>query len=75
MPVDVLLEEAADRLGPTALAHGIPLQVRPDVRRSRWCVRPGQIVSALTNLLDNAVKYSEQGEPVDGRHRARRRLT
>jgi two-component system sensor histidine kinase SenX3 len=62
--IRVLLDEAADRLIPMALAHGIPLrttEVDPDavmVCDSR------QLVSAITNLLDNAVKYSEPGGEV-----------
>jgi two-component system sensor histidine kinase SenX3 len=62
--IHMLLDEAADRLIPMALAHGIPLrttEVDPDavmVCDSR------QLVSAITNLLDNAVKYSEPGGEV-----------
>jgi two-component system sensor histidine kinase SenX3 len=62
--IRLLLDEAADRLTPMALAHGIPLrttEVDPDavmVCDSR------QLVSAITNLLDNAVKYSEPGGEV-----------
>ena len=59
----MLLDEAADRLAPTALAHGIPMRVLPVSDELMVRCDPGQIVSALTNLLDNAVKYSDHGRP------------
>src|SRR5262249_37075867 len=65
VPLRVLLSEAADRLGPTALAHGIPIEIHdipPDLALS---CDPVQIVSAVTNLLDNSVKYSEPGQRVE----------
>ncbi len=64
-PVHVLVEEAVERLGPAALAGGIPLRaeaIDPDLLVS---CDPTQLVSAMTNLLDNAVKYSEQGQAVE----------
>ena len=70
--VRILVDEAADRLGPMALAAGIPLRtVDVDVDFVVFC-DPVQIISAITNLLDNAVKYSEPGASVDlGVERAR----
>jgi len=75
VPIRVLLDEAADRLAPTALAHGIPMQVVPISDDLMVRCDPGQIVSALTNLLDNAVKYSDQGATVElGADRDRERV-
>jgi two-component system, OmpR family, sensor histidine kinase SenX3 len=62
--IHVLLEEAADRLGPMALAHGIPLRVEVDDRDAVMTCDSRQLLSAITNLLDNAVKYSEPGNTV-----------
>jgi two-component system sensor histidine kinase SenX3 len=64
VPVAALVEEAIERVRPAASAVVIPLRVAaipPDLAVE--CDRT-QVVSALTNLLDNAVKYSEAGSPV-----------
>ena len=64
-PVRVLVEEAVERLGPLALAGGIPLRTEPIDAELVVSCDPTQLVSAVTNLLDNAVKYSEQGQEVE----------
>jgi two-component system sensor histidine kinase SenX3 len=61
----VLLDEATDRLAPMALAHGIPLRVDDVPEDLVVECDPGQIISAVTNLLDNAVKYSDLGQLVE----------
>jgi two-component system sensor histidine kinase SenX3 len=65
VPVSGLLHEAAERVHAAAETVGIPLRIS-DVPDSLFvtCDR-GQLVSAITNLLDNAVKYSEAGAPVE----------
>ncbi|HEX6311472.1 MAG TPA: ATP-binding protein [Acidimicrobiia bacterium] len=65
VPVSGLLHEAAERVHAAAETVGIPLRVA-EVPDSLFvtCDR-GQVVSAITNLLDNALKYSEAGEPVE----------
>jgi two-component system sensor histidine kinase SenX3 len=65
-PVDVegLLASAAERVAPVAAQHEVAVDVRP--------VPPGlsvpgdaaQLTSAVANLLDNAVKYSDAGSAV-----------
>jgi two-component system sensor histidine kinase SenX3 len=65
LAVDVLIDEAADRLRPSAMMAGIGLEVvhgAPDARID--CDRR-QVVGALVNLLDNAVKYSETGKEIE----------
>jgi two-component system sensor histidine kinase SenX3 len=61
----VLLDEVADRLAPMALAHGIPLHVADVPEALVLECDPAQIISAVTNLLDNAVKYSDLGQRVE----------
>jgi two-component system sensor histidine kinase SenX3 len=65
VPLPGLLHEAAERVHAAAETVGIPLRVA-DVPDDLivTCDR-GQVVSAITNLLDNALKYSELGQPVE----------
>jgi two-component system sensor histidine kinase SenX3 len=64
VPLEVLVEDAADQLRPAAAAAGINLQVHPGVTGALVSCDRRQMVSAIANLIDNAVKYSEQGSPV-----------
>ncbi len=65
--VHLVLEEAADRIRPAAELREIAIRVR-DVspRVTAWGDRR-QLVSAVANLLDNAVKYSSPGSTVEVR--------
>ncbi len=63
-PARVLVEQAIERLGPLALARQIPLRVEPIADELVVVCDATQLVGAITNLLDNAVKYSEQGQEV-----------
>jgi two-component system sensor histidine kinase SenX3 len=60
IPIRTLVDEAVDRLRPAALMAGLALEVEHHTDAALLCDRR-QVVSALSNLLDNAVKYTEQG--------------
>jgi len=64
LSVDALVDEAVDRLRPSAMVSGIGLQVHHASSSGRVESDRRQIVSAIVNLLDNAVKYSEPGSVV-----------
>jgi two-component system sensor histidine kinase SenX3 len=65
--VHLVLEEAADRIRPAAELSEIGIRVREvSTRVSAWGDRR-QLVSAVANLLDNAVKYSSPGSTVEVR--------
>jgi len=65
VPVHVVLHEAAERVRGAADAAGIPLSVPPVATDLVVYGDRSQLVSAVANLLDNAVKYSERGDPVE----------
>jgi two-component system sensor histidine kinase SenX3 len=65
VPVRVALDEAVERVRSMALARGIPLRVGDVSGDLAINCDPTQVVSAVTNLLDNAIKYSEDGQPVE----------
>jgi len=65
--VHLVLEEAADRIRPAAELSDIAIRVvEVSTRVSAWGDRR-QLVSAVANLLDNAVKYSSPGSSVEVR--------
>ncbi len=65
VPVHLVLEEAADRLRPAAEQRDIVLRVDEVSTRVRALGDRRQLVSAVANLLDNAIKYSEPSSSVD----------
>jgi two-component system sensor histidine kinase SenX3 len=65
MPIDGLLNEAVDRMRPAATVAGIDLRVDGPVPNVQVACDRRQVVMALTNLVDNAIKYSERGTVVD----------
>ena len=65
VPVHVVLHEAAERVRGAAEAADIPLTVPPVATDLVVSGDQAQLVSAVTNLLDNAVKYSEPRQPVE----------
>jgi two-component system sensor histidine kinase SenX3 len=65
MPLDSLVNEAVDRVRPAAIVAGIDLRVHDDAPNAMVACDRRQVVSAITNLVDNAIKYSEPGSAVD----------
>jgi two-component system sensor histidine kinase SenX3 len=61
----VLVEEATERVRALALARSIPLRVEEIPEDLVISCDPVQVVGAITNLLDNAVKYSDAGQVVE----------
>jgi two-component system sensor histidine kinase SenX3 len=64
VPVSVLLEDALDRVGAAADGARIDVDVHDDAVGAIVACDRRQLVSAIANLLDNAVKYSEPGSGV-----------
>jgi two-component system, OmpR family, sensor histidine kinase SenX3 len=58
------VQDAADRVRPAAEQRGIEIDVESAPTRLSVVGDRRQLVSAVTNLLDNAVKYSEPGSTV-----------
>jgi len=65
VPLRVLLDEALERVRPLALARGIPVREALPTDDLLVACDAKQVVSAVTNLLDNAVKYSDEGASVE----------
>lgn len=68
--VDTLVEEAVDRIRPLAEHRGIAVARQGESGPMSVVGDRRQLVSALHNLLDNAVKYSDTGSSVQVRARA-----
>lgn len=69
LPATVFMDEAVERVRAAAERRGIPLRVTAPPRELTVQGERRQLVSAVANLLDNAVKYSEAGGPVELRAR------
>jgi two-component system sensor histidine kinase SenX3 len=67
VPVHLVLAEAVERMRPAAEQQGIEIRVAEPRRSLTLLGDRRQIVSALYNLLDNAVKYSDAGSIVEVR--------
>jgi two-component system, OmpR family, sensor histidine kinase SenX3 len=63
--VDMLMADAAERMASTAEAAGTPIELTEPAGDILVACDRRQVTSALFNLLDNAVKYSEEGGKVD----------
>jgi two-component system sensor histidine kinase SenX3 len=61
--------DATDRVRPAAEQRGIEIRVEAPPARLTVVGDRRQLVSAVTNLLDNAVKYSEPGSTIEARAR------
>jgi two-component system, OmpR family, sensor histidine kinase SenX3 len=64
VPISVLVAEAVEAVRPAAAAAGIPLEIEGALPEAAIPCDRRQVVSALTNLLDNAIKYSESPNAV-----------
>jgi two-component system sensor histidine kinase SenX3 len=67
VPVQQIVAEAVVRLQPAAEQAGIELDVAEPHPRLALLGDRRQLVSALANLIDNAVKYSDAGSVVEVR--------
>src|SRR5205085_3179217 len=67
VPVHLVVAEAVERMRPAAEQQGIDVHVAEARRNITMLGDRRQLVSAIYNLLDNAVKYSESGSTVDVR--------
>ncbi|MGH9002448.1 MAG: sensor histidine kinase [Acidimicrobiia bacterium] len=65
VPVALLMVEAAERMAGSAEAAGIPIELAEPAEDIVVSCDRRQVTSALFNLLDNAVKYSEEGGKVE----------
>jgi two-component system sensor histidine kinase SenX3 len=62
IPVDDVLRDACERARPLTASHAI--EVRPAGAGADLVGNPRQLASALGNLVENAVKYSDAGSTV-----------
>ena len=69
VPVREVLAEAADRIRPAAELRGVPILVEEPSARLSVVGDRRQLVSAVVNLLDNAVKFSDPDESIEVRAR------
>ncbi len=69
VPVHLFVAEAAERVRPGAEARGIEIRVEEAAQRLNVLGDRRQLVSAVYNLLENAVKYSDEGSSVEVRAR------
>ena len=64
VPIAMLVDQAVERARAGAEAMGVPVETAAVPRTLAAVCDRRQVVSALTNLVDNAVKYSEPGARV-----------
>ena len=65
VPIHQVIAEAVERIQPAAEQAGITIEVSEPDRRMAIQGDRRQVTSALSNLLDNAVKYSDRGSQVE----------
>jgi len=70
VPVHVAVAQAVERIRPVAEHRGITIDVSEAPRRLSVVGDRRQLVSAIHNLLENAVKYSDDRSTVEVRVRA-----
>jgi two-component system sensor histidine kinase SenX3 len=67
VPVHLVIAEAVERMRPAAEQQGVDVHVAEARRNITILGDRRQLVSAIYNLLDNAVKYSDAGSAVEVR--------
>jgi two-component system sensor histidine kinase SenX3 len=70
LPIHTVVAQAVERIRPVAEHRGITIDVSEGPRRLTVVGDRRQLVSAVHNLLDNAVKYSDDDSVVEVRIRA-----
>jgi two-component system sensor histidine kinase SenX3 len=65
IPVSLLVAEAVEDVQAAAAVAGVPVRVVPNAVDVELTCDHRQLRAALVNLLDNAVKYSGPGQPVE----------
>jgi len=65
LPIHTVVAQAVERMRPVAELRGITIEVSEGPRRLGVIGDRRQLVSAVHNLLDNAVKYSDDDSVVD----------
>ena len=65
VPVNLVVAEAVERIRPAAEYRGTPIEVAEAPKSATVLGDRRQLVSAVHNLLDNATKYSEPGQPIE----------
>lgn len=60
-----VVAQAVARCRPTCDSHGVAVRVSTSVESATVPGDEGQLVSAVANLIENAAKYSESGDPVE----------
>jgi two-component system sensor histidine kinase SenX3 len=70
LPIHTVVAQAVERMRPVAEHRGITIEVTEGPRRLGVIGDRRQLVSAVHNLLDNAVKYSDDDSVVEVRIRS-----
>jgi two-component system sensor histidine kinase SenX3 len=65
LPLRALIAEGVDLVQASAAAGGVPMHVTPEPPDVQIVCDERQMRSAIVNLLDNAIKYSEPGQSVE----------
>jgi two-component system sensor histidine kinase SenX3 len=64
VPVAQVVVHAVDRVVGSTPGRAMDLSVAGELPSVPWLVDAAQIETALVNLIENAIKYSDQGTPV-----------
>jgi two-component system sensor histidine kinase SenX3 len=63
--VPSVVDEAIERVSGTARTHHVDVRVHMPSEEATVLGNASQLVSAVANLIENSVKYSENGQPID----------